>query len=366
MQSWLGPDLQVQRQGEGDLGDRLSQAFQTAFAEGKEAAIVLGTDCPELDAALLEQAFQELQLHDLVLGPASDGGYYLLGLRQPVPELFANIPWSTSTVLSQTLAIAEQLGLSIALLPTLSDVDYPEDLEVWYRVACLPKISVIIPVLNEVDRLASTLATVQTAANVEILVVDGGSQDGTVALAESLGVRVVPALPSRAAQMNLGANLARGEVLLFLHGDTQLPAEFDRLIQQALAQPETIAGAFELEIAGLGWSLRWVEWGVKWRSRLLQLPYGDQALFLKTTTFRAIGGFADLPIMEDFEIVQRLRRLGKVAIVPASVLTSGRRWHTIGVLKTTLINQFVILSYYLGVSPKRLAAWYRSRSSRSG
>ncbi|MEO0490404.1 MAG: glycosyltransferase, partial [Cyanobacteria bacterium J06659_2] len=103
-----------------------------------------------------------------------------------------------------------------------------------------------------------------------------------------------------------------------------------------------------------------VEWGVRWRSHLFQLPYGDQGLFMKRKVFDTVGGFPDLPIMEDFELIQQLRRNGRVAIAPASVITSGRRWETLGVLKTTLINQAVILGYVCGVAPARLARWYRS------
>lgn len=373
MQAWLGQDFQYQPQGEGDLGDRMSQAFQAAFSQGSEAAIVIGTDCPDLDATLLETAFQQLQHHDLVLGAARDGGYYLIGLRRSQPELFQGIAWSTVAVRQQTVEIAEQLGLTIAILPTLSDVDYPADLEIWQRVVgdrpptlAVPTLSVIIPVLNEVDRLPSTLATVQAAgANLEIIVVDGGSQDGTIALAQALGATVILSIPDRAAQMNAGAKVAKGKILLFLHGDTRLPAEFDRWIQQTLnseVSPAIAAGAFELGIEGTGWGLRLVEWGVKWRSRLLQLPYGDQGLFLKATTFQKLGGFADLPIMEDFEFVRRLRAMGTIAIVPVPVITAGRRWHRVGVLKTTLINQGIILAYFLKLPPDRIAAWYRGRS----
>jgi uncharacterized protein len=366
IRDWLGDDLQYQPQSEGDLGDRMAQACQSAFAAGARAAIVIGTDCPDLDADLLEKAFRELQHHDLVLGPASDGGYYLIGLRRSLPELFQGIAWSTATVLQRTVELGNRLGLSIGLLPTLSDVDYPADLAIWRRVteADLPLISVIIPVLNEVDRLAATLATVQSGAKIEIIVVDGGSSDGTIALAQSLGVTVIAAPASRAAQMNAGASAAQGEILLFLHGDTGLPAQFDQQIRQAIAPP-IVAGAFELAIASPGWGLRLVEWGVKVRSRLLQLPYGDQALFLKASTFRELGGFAALPIMEDFEFVQRLRTLGKIAIVPAPVLTSARRWQTIGVLKTTLLNQVIVLAYFLGISPSRIATWYRGQSPQS-
>ncbi|MBF2027495.1 MAG: TIGR04282 family arsenosugar biosynthesis glycosyltransferase [Oscillatoriales cyanobacterium C42_A2020_001] len=132
MQQWLGQDWTYTPQGEGDLGDRLTRSLQTAFAGGIQQAIVIGTDCPELDSQQLREAFQALEQSPLVLGPANDGGYYLIGMNRFIPELFANIAWSTSTVLQQTLEIAKTLKIAIAQLPMLSDVDYPEDLAVWF------------------------------------------------------------------------------------------------------------------------------------------------------------------------------------------------------------------------------------------
>jgi rSAM/selenodomain-associated transferase 1 len=134
MQAWLGADLVYQEQQGTDLGDRLCHACQTAFAAGSTAVVIIGTDCPDLDAALLAKALQELQQQDLVLGPATDGGYYLIGLRRFIPELFTGIAWSTSEVLQQTIQIAEKLGLEITTFPTLSDIDLPEDLPLWHRI----------------------------------------------------------------------------------------------------------------------------------------------------------------------------------------------------------------------------------------
>lgn len=131
MAAWLGEDLTYCSQPPGDLGARLGTAFQTALAQGHPQAIALGTDCPWLNTQLLEQACQALGSHDLVLGPATDGGYYLIAMAQYYPPLFQNVPWSTEHVLSQTVAIAQSLGLSIAYLPTLTDIDTPEDLALW-------------------------------------------------------------------------------------------------------------------------------------------------------------------------------------------------------------------------------------------
>lgn len=134
MQTWLGPTWRYTPQGDGDLGDRLARSVQAAIAAGATRTVIVGTDCPELDAACLQQAFHALTTHDLVLGPALDGGYYLIGLRQDWPELFQNIAWSTAAVCAQTIAIGQQLGLAIACLPTLSDIDEPADLAIWQRV----------------------------------------------------------------------------------------------------------------------------------------------------------------------------------------------------------------------------------------
>ncbi|UNU22915.1 TIGR04283 family arsenosugar biosynthesis glycosyltransferase [Microcoleus vaginatus] len=227
------------------------------------------------------------------------------------------------------------------------------------------KISLIIPVLNEASTIAPVISTALEAKNVEIIVADGGSSDGTADIAKSWGVRVISTAPGRATQMNAGAAAATGEILLFLHADTLLPRGYDSYARRALANESTIAGAFELKIDARRLSLRLVEKGVNWRSKFLQMPYGDQALFLNAATFDQIGGFPDLPLMEDFQLVHRLKKQGRIEIVPHPVLTSARRWQQLGVIKTTAINQIVIIAYYLGVSPDRLAFWYKRQKKNS-
>ncbi len=224
--------------------------------------------------------------------------------------------------------------------------------------ALVQVISVIIPVLNEALDIGKTLASVHKA-NVEVIVVDGGSRDDTKAVAESWGVKVLSAPTGRGRQMNAGARVASGKIFLFLHADTLLPENFAPMVIQALNQPNTVAGAFALQIEGELPSLRWVEKGVNWRSRTFSFPYGDQAIFMSAEVFYQLGGFPDLPIMEDFEMMRRLRRIGKILLLTATVVTSGRRWVAKGVFKTTLINQLTIVAYLLGVSPERLSRWYR-------
>ncbi len=228
-----------------------------------------------------------------------------------------------------------------------------------------PKISIIIPVLNEAATIQETLTKLQEAKNIEAIVVDGGSRDETVAIAKRCGVskvapvKVISTAAGRARQMNAGAGIATGDILLFLHADTLLPSNFETSVRQALQNAGTVAGAFELQIDAQLQGLRIVEKMVNWRSRFLSMPYGDQAIFLRTAVFHEIGGFPDLPIMEDFELMLKLRRQGQIAIVSAPALTSGRRWQKLGVMKTTLINQLIIAGYFLGVPPAQLVRWYR-------
>ncbi len=131
IQDWLGHVIACQPQGSGDLGARMARSHQTAFEAGIDQVVIIGTDCPGLNAQLMAQAFHQLLTHDLVLGPAIDGGYYLIGLRRFIPELFSGISWGTADVLHQTVNIAKSLNLSVAYLTPLADVDRPEDLAVW-------------------------------------------------------------------------------------------------------------------------------------------------------------------------------------------------------------------------------------------
>ncbi|QHG18560.1 TIGR04283 family arsenosugar biosynthesis glycosyltransferase [Nostoc sp. ATCC 53789] len=221
------------------------------------------------------------------------------------------------------------------------------------------RISIIIPTLNEAGNIKEAIVTTQPNTNIEVIIVDGGSKDDTIEIAQSLNVKVISSSPGRAVQMNAGAVAASGNILLFLHADTRLPTGFDDMIRTALEQPGIVAGAFKLRIDAPLLSLRWVEWGVNVRSHFCQMPYGDQAIFLTKKVFQQIGGFPELPIMEDFELIRCLKPIGRIVIIPTLVVTSARRWLQKGVFKTTLLNQIVIIAYLLGVSPERIRCWYR-------
>ncbi len=361
--AWVGNGLLIRDQGDGDLGARMARAVATAFAEKAEAVVVIGGDCAELTAAHLEHAFAALQRSDVVIGPAEDGGYYLIGMRRLLPELFQGIHWGTSNVLAQTRTVARALRLNVEELATLGDVDVPADLARWARTptartAGRGGISVIIPALDEEARLPATLTAVRLGTPHEIIVVDGGSSDRTAEVARAHDCIVLTTSPGRAAQMNAGAAIATGEILLFLHADTLPPPDYSELVRSSLAERGVAGGAFEFAIAGEFLGRRLVERGTNWRARWRQLPYGDQGIFVRRTTFIEVGGFAALPIMEDYELVRRLRSVGTIAIAPGVALTSGRRWQRLGAIGTTLFNQMMILGYLTGISPARLARWY--------
>ncbi len=366
MRDWLGADVTVTPQGEGDLGERMARAFADRFSAGAESVSIIGADCPSVTGDLLDETFAALRRRDLVLGPAADGGYYLIGLRRPEPLLFADMPWGSDQVLAVTLRRAEHRRLTMHLLPELPDVDRPEDLPVWEaaRARVGPPISVIVPTLNEAGHVRAAVAGAMRGAGVEVIVADGGSTDGTVDLASAAGATVVQAEGGRAWQLNAGAGAAGGEMLLFLHADTVLPWGWDDQVRDALGRPGIVAGAFRLRISGHGVALRCLEALTHFRARRMQMPYGDQAVFVTRERFRQVGGFPDIPLMEDFEFARRVRRLGRIEVLPAAVLSSGRRWHRMGTVRASALNQLIIVAHLLGVSPERLARWYRG--SRRG
>jgi rSAM/selenodomain-associated transferase 2/rSAM/selenodomain-associated transferase 1 len=354
---WLGPDLSFRAQAGGDLGVRMARAFRRGFREGMEKVVLVGTDCPGLSGNLAERAFALLDESDAALGPAKDGGYYLIGLRRPAEELFREIPWGTGDVLAKTREAAGELGLRVSLLEPLEDVDRPEDLPVWERFSPPPpppRISVIIPTLNEEENIAACLAGTESPFPVERIVVDGESSDRTVEIARSLGARVLTSPRGRGRQMNAGARAATGDLLLFLHADTLLPPAYAEKVRAVLSLPGIAAGAFEFRLDRTSPSLRLIERVANWRSRRLQIPYGDQGIFIRSAQFHAAGGFPDTAIMEDYEFIMGLKKSGRIYTAPYPATTSARRWEKLGTWRATLLNEAVVVAYYLGVSPSGL------------
>lgn len=363
--AWLGPKIDYQIQPRGELGLKMGQVFRKACKFRKEPVVLIGSDLPGLRSEIFQQAFAVLEKSDLVLGPATDGGYYLIGMKVFYPELFQNIEWGTGRVYKKTIAIIEQLGLDFQELPTLQDIDRAEDLDQLRRnpdwkdfFSADPLLSIIIPTLNEESMLSATLERVHHARSIETIVVDGGSRDKTCAIARQAGARVFRETEGRSAQQNTGAAQAKGKLLLFLHADTMLPNGYDRMIRNALESPKIVAGAFRFKTDDPGIKLKIVELLTNFRSSCLKLPYGDQALFMEKRVFNEIGGFAPICIMEDFELVRRLRRRGKVVLLNHPVITSARRWQKLGVLRTVIINQMMILGFFARLPDSKLKTIY--------
>lgn len=227
-------------------------------------------------------------------------------------------------------------------------------------------LSVIIPAYNEETTIGPVLRQLCHADVREVIVVDGQSDDRTAQFAAAQGAVVVRSTPGRGTQLDQGASAATGDILLFLHADTLLPADFEMHIRCCLARPDVVAGAFRLRIDAPHRLLRIIENVVNWRSRWLGMPYGDQAIFLTAEIYRRVGGFPSYPVMEDFALVRRLRREGRVVIAPAEVVTSARRWTRCGIWRTTLLNQLCIVAYLWGVGPGTIAAWRRTTDRHHG
>lgn len=222
-------------------------------------------------------------------------------------------------------------------------------------------LSIIIPALNESATLGRTLDCLQPlqSQGVQVIVVDGGSSDATVELARSRGFTVAISERGRARQMNVGARLATGRHLLFLHADTCLtPAICRCLLQNGLAGKSW--GFFSVRLSGQGWQLRVIETLMNLRSGLSGIGTGDQAIFTERQTWVAVNGFADIPLMEDVELCKRLKRLiGRPCRISGRVETSSRRWRDNGLLRTVLLMWGLRLAYFVGVSPVKLAGYYR-------
>lgn len=223
-----------------------------------------------------------------------------------------------------------------------------------------PKLSIVIPVLNEASRIAGSLDSWQElrGQGVEVIVVDGGSHDASLSIARGRVDHLLTSPAGRARQMNTGAAVAQGEVILFLHVDTNLPSAAPVLIQAALANGDAQWGRFDVRLSGGYVIFRLIERMMNWRSCLTGIVTGDQAMFVRRRLYEAVGGFPDIPLMEDIAISRRLKKRSRPVCLSVPVVTSSRRWEQNGIVRTVLLMWWLRLAYFVGVSPRRLAAKY--------
>ena len=359
MMTWLGSDLAYAEQEEGDLGARMFSAIKRSLAEGRGKVVLIGTDIPGQISGHIKRAFNALDEKDIVIGPAADGGYWLVGMKNPC-NIFDGIEWGKDTVLGQTLEIADRKVLSVSLLAPINDIDTIDDLAEhdpsgdWKN----PYLSVIIPVMNEEARIEKVI---KRASNIdaEIIVVDGGSNDQTVKLAEMFGVKVVKSLKGRSLQMNAGVAASSGNNLLFLHADTMVPENYVDLIFKALMDRRPVAGAFEFKTDLNNALMRFIEYAANLRSHCLKLPYGDQGIFMSRADFERAGGYPKVPVAEDIFLIRNIKKFAGIKTLPECAVTSARRWKRHGFLKTTFVNVVIFFGCYLGIKPEKLYALYK-------
>jgi len=364
MRAWLGSRGVFQPQADGDLGAKLAAGFEDAFGRGGAPVLAIGGDCPDLDEPALERAALGLLRADVVLGPAQDGGYYLIGLNRPHPEIFQGIPWGTGEVLTTTLARAASAGLRCVLLDVKADVD---DAQSWtaHLARSGSRVSVIIPTLNEETRISHAVESTRAVLpDAEILVVDGGSSDRTAARAAAAGAQVISAARGRGAQLVAGAAAAAGDWLLFLHADSTLPEEAGEVILNFMREAGRRVATFRLRFDDGGWFLDACAWFTRWDSVITR--FGDQGILIEAGFYREIGGFPAWPLFEDVALLQRARRLTRIHSLPAAITTSARRFQRRGALPQQLLNGRLLGQYLLGTPPARLAEIYRASRTDNG
>jgi rSAM/selenodomain-associated transferase 2 len=223
----------------------------------------------------------------------------------------------------------------------------------------LKKLSVIVPMLNESPRIAGSLNAIRRAAPAaEIIVVDGGSSDASVAIARPLCDVLIAASRGRARQMNAGASGSHGDALVFVHADTLVPRTFARDIAAALSDPAVVGGRFDVRLDESGLPYRIIGAMISIRSRISRTGTGDQAIFVRRDVFESLGGFPELELCEDLEFSRRMKRAGRVACLRARVTTSARRWNRDGVVRTVVRMWLIRAMYLLGVPPARLKRMY--------
>lgn len=218
----------------------------------------------------------------------------------------------------------------------------------------------MMPVLNEEAVLNDRLSALPLSDEEELIVVDGGSSDLTIKIASAHTEKVLNGPRGRARQMNLGAKAATGDALLFLHADCRLSSDALDEIRKVLLNRNVVAGAFDIHIDSSNFKYRWISRSANCRSRLTGIAYGDQGIFLRKATFDAMGGYADIPLMEDLELCRRLKSLGKISFVDLPIYPSPRRFESQGALYTVIFDGMLAFSYAaLGANPAWLARYYR-------
>jgi rSAM/selenodomain-associated transferase 2 len=368
--AWPEFVLARSEQARGDLGARMFAAIQAALARERPKVVILGSDSPQLPPGHIRALLGSNA--DVAIGPTDDGGYYAIACRRASPGMFDGVRWSTEHAFSDTVSAVGRCGLTWEAGPSWFDVDRPEDLhrpEVRCLVAGSPRypprasasgvfVSIVIPALNESACISDTIrALAKLDGEKEIVVADGGSDDGTAGLASALGARVVACERGRGEQMRAAAATCRGDVLWFVHADTLPPANALAAICDAFRDDTIVAGNFALKFAGNSRAARNLTWIYPYL-RILGLAYGDSGVFVRRSVYERIGGFRAYPLFEDLDLIRRVRRAGRFVRLDCELVTSARRFED-RYLRSWVLWITLQVLYWLGVPPTALARMYR-------
>lgn len=362
-----------------DIGERMNTAIANVLASGYESCVLIGADIPEIQTVHLRQAFANLANHDVVLGPTMDGGYYLIGTKKPVPEAFAKIHYGESKVVDETKKQLETHGHSVRMVATLSDIDTPQDVrnlrarygekrEINPRrmksstekfLEANPKISVIVPMYNEASTIGKMQQELEKLKGCEIILVDGGSTDGTLDMIDPK-YRVVQSEKGRANQMNTGAKASGGDILFFLHCDSELPKTSIQEIRRAMKTHNW--GCFGISFQSEEILMRICSFMSNFRVVTRKTVFGDQGIFVARKLFFQAGMFPTIPIMEDYQFSLTMMELEeKIGMTRSRISTSPRRFQGSPMEKISLMWKMNRMRdmYRKGVSPEKLVEIYR-------
>ena len=362
---------------EGDsLGERMYRAIAQALGRGCGSCLLIGTDVPELKRESLEKAFEVLEEKDAVFGRTVDGGYYLVGMKRPLREAFSLDSYGHANVLEETLEEMRRAGLAVGFTDTLEDMDTPADLRGYRRrmtedhalkksftgryLARNSRISVIVPIYNEIRTIEQLQRQLRPLlGRCEILLVDGGSTDGTLEKIDP-AFRVIRSHKGRAFQMNEGARRSSGDILFFLHCDSQLPDRPLERIRRVMRDHR--AGCFGIAFHSKNFFMFTCRVISNHRVKDRKVMFGDQGIFVDRDLFFEAGMFPEIPIMEDYQFSLTLKEMGiKLGMADRRIYTSDRRFPkgTIPKLKLMWKMNRLRKLYRDGMDTEDLARMYR-------
>ena len=358
------------------LGERMDNALRKVLALGYSSCMLMGSDIPEVRTSELIDAFDALDNNDIVCGPSADGGYWLIGMHRPESSLLTGREYSHGHVLEELMQAASDEGLSCALASRHQDMDEPDDLRDFAsrmrRDAYLRKsrtgrfvrdhmsISLIMPVYNEITTIdAMTDQLGRLKDDFEVIIVDGGSTDGTCEHIPD-GFTLIHSGKGRAVQMNTGAAAATGDILFFVHCDSELPDEPAKEIRRVMARRE--AGCFGIAFHSGQFFMMTNRVISNLRAGVHRVMFGDQGIFMTRELFDLVGGFPEIPIMEDYQMSLTLREMGvRTGMARHRIYTSDRRYPRENIPKLRLMHRMYRLrrAYKRGVPIEQIAAEYR-------